>query len=88
MHTFEILSVYSNRSKPVKLDRGHAWLCIHVANMKYEITDWAANKVEKRQIKSVAWVVHGVNQSQFQVDDRRYNREVNIMNGSCECRKW
>jgi len=24
----------------------------------------------------------------IQVDNGRYNREVNLTNGSCECRKW
>ena len=59
-------------------------LCIYVANTKYDITDWVANMVEKRRIKSAAWVVHGLNQTRFQIDDGRYNREVNLTNGSCE----
>ncbi|PWA22618.1 hypothetical protein CTI12_AA629230 [Artemisia annua] len=58
------------------------------AKMKYEITDWAADKVEKRKRKSVRWVVYGINQFQYQVSDGLYNREVNLMNNECECRKW
>ncbi|GJU02039.1 transposase, MuDR, MULE transposase domain protein [Tanacetum coccineum] len=30
------------------------------ANMTYEITDWAANKVAKRRMKSATWAVNGV----------------------------
>ncbi|GKD83916.1 transposase, MuDR, MULE transposase domain protein, partial [Tanacetum coccineum] len=58
------------------------------ANMKYEVTDWVADKVHKRKLKSAAWIVHGVNQYQYQVSDGRYNREFNLMTGSCNCRKW
>ncbi|PWA43647.1 hypothetical protein CTI12_AA407860 [Artemisia annua] len=58
------------------------------ARMKYEITDWAAHKVEKRKIKSATWNVYGVMQHRFQVFDGRYNREVNLTNGTCDCRKW
>ncbi|GJT88612.1 hypothetical protein Tco_1070329 [Tanacetum coccineum] len=58
------------------------------ANMKYEITDWVANKVQKRKLKCSAWFVNDVNQYQYQVLDGRYNREVNFMTGLCECRKW
>ncbi|GJZ91341.1 transposase, MuDR, MULE transposase domain protein [Tanacetum coccineum] len=57
------------------------------ANMKYEITDWVADMLHKRKLKSAAWIVHGVNQYQYQVSDGRYNRKVNFMTGSCECRK-
>ena len=56
--------------------------------MKYEITDWAADKVEKRKRKSVRWVVYGINQFQYQVSDGLYNREVNLLTKQCECRKW
>ena len=56
--------------------------------MKYEITDWATHKVEKRKMKSATWNVYGVNQHRFQVFDGRYNREVNLNNWTCECRKW
>nr|GEY80167.1 hypothetical protein [Tanacetum cinerariifolium] len=38
-------------------------------NMTYEITDWAANKVAKKRMKSVTWVVKGVNEYQYQVSD-------------------
>ncbi|GJY17912.1 transposase, MuDR, MULE transposase domain protein [Tanacetum coccineum] len=58
------------------------------ANMRYEITDWVADKVHKRKLKSAAWIVHGVNQYQYQVSDMRFNREVNFETGYCECRKW
>ncbi|GJU66871.1 transposase, MuDR, MULE transposase domain protein [Tanacetum coccineum] len=57
-------------------------------NMRYEITDWVADKVHKRKLKSTAWIVHGVNQYQYQVSDGRYNHEVNFETGYCECRKW
>nr|GEX93366.1 transposase, MuDR, MULE transposase domain protein [Tanacetum cinerariifolium] len=39
------------------------------ANMTYEITDWAANKVAKKRMKSATWVVIGVNEYQYQVSD-------------------
>ncbi|GKA54513.1 transposase, MuDR, MULE transposase domain protein [Tanacetum coccineum] len=58
------------------------------ANMRYDITNWVADKVHKRKLKSTAWIVHGVNQYQYQVSDGRYNCEVNFLTGSCECRKW
>ncbi|GJV38167.1 transposase, MuDR, MULE transposase domain protein [Tanacetum coccineum] len=57
-------------------------------NMTYEITDWVADKVHKRKLKSAAWIVHSVNQYQYQVSDGRYNREVNFETGTCECCKW
>ena len=56
--------------------------------MKYEITDWAADKVEKRKRKSVRWVVYGINDLQYQVSDGLYNREVNLRTNECDCRKW
>ncbi|GJU78026.1 transposase, MuDR, MULE transposase domain protein [Tanacetum coccineum] len=31
------------------------------ANMKYEIIDWVADKVQKRKMKSAAWIVNGIN---------------------------
>ncbi|GJY00102.1 transposase, MuDR, MULE transposase domain protein, partial [Tanacetum coccineum] len=58
------------------------------SNMKYEITDKAADKVEKRKIKSVAWVVYGVNQTLYQVDDGQYTCQVNLANSLWECHKW
>ncbi|GJU17787.1 hypothetical protein Tco_1145753 [Tanacetum coccineum] len=67
------------------------WYCKRrefAANMKYEITNWVADKVHKRKLKSAAWIVNDINQYQYQVLDGRYNREVNIITGSCECRKW
>nr|GEX81170.1 transposase, MuDR, MULE transposase domain protein [Tanacetum cinerariifolium] len=42
-------------------------------NMTYEITDWAANKVQK-MMKSAKWVVCSVSVHQYQVYDGRYNR--------------
>nr|GEY29306.1 hypothetical protein [Tanacetum cinerariifolium] len=39
------------------------------ANMTYEITDWAANKVAKKRMKSATWVVNGVNAYQYEVSD-------------------
>ncbi|GKB29615.1 hypothetical protein Tco_0869016 [Tanacetum coccineum] len=39
------------------------------ANMTYEITDWAANKVAKKGMKSATWVVKGVNAYQYEVSD-------------------
>ncbi|GJW67043.1 transposase, MuDR, MULE transposase domain protein [Tanacetum coccineum] len=58
------------------------------ANMTYKITDWVANKVHKRKLKSATWTVHGVNQYQYQVSDGRYNREVNFHTSTCKCHKW
>nr|GEV54492.1 transposase, MuDR, MULE transposase domain protein [Tanacetum cinerariifolium] len=58
------------------------------AHMKYEVTDWVADKVHKRKLKSAAWIVHGIYQYQYQVSDGRYNREFNLMTGSCEYQKW
>ncbi|GJU71713.1 transposase, MuDR, MULE transposase domain protein [Tanacetum coccineum] len=58
------------------------------ANMKYEITDWVADKVHKRKLKSATWIVHRVNQYLYQVLNGRYNRQVNLETGVCECRKW
>ncbi|GKA88520.1 transposase, MuDR, MULE transposase domain protein [Tanacetum coccineum] len=43
----------------------------HAANMTYEITDWVADKVHKRKLKRAAWIVHGLNQYQYQVSDGR-----------------
>ncbi|GJW69501.1 hypothetical protein Tco_0126418 [Tanacetum coccineum] len=40
-----------------------------VANVTYEITDWATHKVAKRSMKSAKWVVKGVNKYQYQVSD-------------------
>nr|GEW20354.1 transposase, MuDR, MULE transposase domain protein [Tanacetum cinerariifolium] len=37
------------------------------ANVKYEITDWVADKVHKRKLKSATWIVYGANQ--FTKDD-------------------
>nr|GEY18881.1 transposase, MuDR, MULE transposase domain protein [Tanacetum cinerariifolium] len=39
------------------------------ANMTYEITDWAANKVAKKRMKSATWVVNGVNAYQYDVSN-------------------
>ncbi|GJR24710.1 transposase, MuDR, MULE transposase domain protein [Tanacetum coccineum] len=57
------------------------------ANMTYEIIDWAAHKVAKN-MKSVKWVVKGVNEYQYEVSDDQYIRDVNLQAGTCECRKW
>ncbi|GJV67773.1 transposase, MuDR, MULE transposase domain protein [Tanacetum coccineum] len=57
-------------------------------NMTYEITDWAANKVRKKMMKSAQWVVCGVSDHQYQVYDGRYNRQVDFHTGTCQCRKW
>ncbi|GKE24859.1 transposase, MuDR, MULE transposase domain protein [Tanacetum coccineum] len=57
-------------------------------NMTYEITDWAANKVRKKMMKSAKWVVCGVSDHQYQVYDGRYNRQVDFHTGTCQCRKW
>nr|GEV29179.1 transposase, MuDR, MULE transposase domain protein [Tanacetum cinerariifolium] len=38
-------------------------------NMTYKITDWAANKVAKKRMKSATWVVKGVNEYHYQVSD-------------------
>lgn len=56
--------------------------------MKYEITDWAADKVEKRKRKSARWVVYGIDEFQYQVSDGLYNRRVNLRTKECDCRKW
>ncbi|PWA66947.1 transposase, MuDR, MULE transposase domain protein [Artemisia annua] len=58
------------------------------AKMKYKVTNWAADNVEKRKRKSVRWVVYGINQFQYQVSDGHYNREVNLRTNECECQKW
>ncbi|GJT88641.1 transposase, MuDR, MULE transposase domain protein [Tanacetum coccineum] len=58
------------------------------ANMTYEITDWATNKVAKRRMKSATWAVNGVNAYQYEVSDGQYIREVNLQTGICGCRKW
>nr|GEW17515.1 transposase, MuDR, MULE transposase domain protein [Tanacetum cinerariifolium] len=58
------------------------------ANMTYKINDWVANKVHKRKLKSATWIVHGVNQYQYQVLDGGYNHEVNFETSTYECRKW
>nr|GEV25477.1 hypothetical protein [Tanacetum cinerariifolium] len=39
------------------------------ANITYEITDWAANKVAKKRMKSATWVVNGVNAYQYEVSN-------------------
>ncbi|GJX44245.1 transposase, MuDR, MULE transposase domain protein [Tanacetum coccineum] len=49
------------------------------ANMKHEITDWVTDKVHKRKLKSVLWVVNGIDQNLYQVYDGGYNREVNLI---------
>ncbi|PWA51221.1 transposase, MuDR, MULE transposase domain protein [Artemisia annua] len=58
------------------------------AKMKYEITDWAADKVEKRKRKGVRWVVYGIDEFQYQVSDGLYNLLVNLRTNECDCRKW
>nr|GEX50373.1 transposase, MuDR, MULE transposase domain protein [Tanacetum cinerariifolium] len=58
-----------------------------IENMTYEITDWAANKVQKK-MKSAKWVVCGVSDHQYQVYNGRYNRQVDFHTGTCQCRKW
>ncbi|GKD23745.1 transposase, MuDR, MULE transposase domain protein [Tanacetum coccineum] len=58
------------------------------ANMKHEITDWVGDKVHKRKLKSIMWVVNGIDQNLYQVYDSRYNCKVNLMSRSCECCKW
>nr|GEV95493.1 transposase, MuDR, MULE transposase domain protein [Tanacetum cinerariifolium] len=58
------------------------------ANMTYEITDWAANKVAKKRMKSATWVVNGVNAYQYEVFDGQYIREVNLQTSICGCHKW
>ncbi|GKB05945.1 transposase, MuDR, MULE transposase domain protein [Tanacetum coccineum] len=58
------------------------------SNMTYEITDWAANKLAIKRMKSATWVVKGVNEYQYQVLDGQYIRAVNLQTGICECRKW
>ncbi|GJT68798.1 transposase, MuDR, MULE transposase domain protein [Tanacetum coccineum] len=58
------------------------------ANMKYETTDWVADKVHKRKLKNATWIVHEVNQYVYQVLDGRYNRQVNLETGVCECQKY
>nr|GEV72644.1 transposase, MuDR, MULE transposase domain protein [Tanacetum cinerariifolium] len=50
------------------------------ANMTYEITDWAANKVEKKRMKSATWVVNGVNAYQYEYDAQHLD-DINT-NGS------
>nr|GEW11842.1 transposase, MuDR, MULE transposase domain protein [Tanacetum cinerariifolium] len=58
------------------------------ANMTYEITASAANKVAKKRMKSATWVVNGVNAYQYEVSDGQYIREVNLQTGICGCHKW
>ncbi|GJY89925.1 transposase, MuDR, MULE transposase domain protein [Tanacetum coccineum] len=57
-------------------------------NMRSEITDWVANKVNKKRMKSATWLIYGVNHYQYQVLDGRYNREVDFQTRTCQCRKW
>nr|GEX33137.1 transposase, MuDR, MULE transposase domain protein [Tanacetum cinerariifolium] len=57
-------------------------------NMTYEIIDWAANKVKKNMMKSAKWVVCGVSDHQYQVYNRRYNRQVDFQRCTCQCHKW
>ncbi|GJS02886.1 reverse transcriptase domain-containing protein [Tanacetum coccineum] len=57
-------------------------------NMRFEITDWVANKVNKKMMKSATWLIYGVNHYQYQVLDGRYNREVDFQTRTCQCRKW
>ena len=56
--------------------------------MTYKITDWAANKVAKRRMKSATWAVNGVNAYQYEVSNGQYIREVNLQTSICGCRKW
>ncbi|GJS71724.1 transposase, MuDR, MULE transposase domain protein [Tanacetum coccineum] len=42
----------------------------------------------KKSMKSIKWVVKGVNEYQYKVSDGQYIREVNLQAGTCECRKW
>ncbi|GJR66831.1 zinc finger, CCHC-type containing protein [Tanacetum coccineum] len=49
-----------------------------LSNMTYEITDWAANKVAKKGMKSATWVVKGVNAYQYEVSDAQYKLEIYI----------
>ncbi|GJZ95508.1 transposase, MuDR, MULE transposase domain protein [Tanacetum coccineum] len=58
-----------------------------IDNMTSEITDWVANKVNKKRMKSATWLVYGVNHYQYQVSDGRYNREVDFQTRTCQCRK-
>ncbi|GJU47742.1 transposase, MuDR, MULE transposase domain protein [Tanacetum coccineum] len=58
------------------------------ANIKHEITDWVADKVHKRKLKSALWVVNGIDPNLYQVYDGGRNREVNLMSRPCQCRKW
>ncbi|GKA86555.1 transposase, MuDR, MULE transposase domain protein [Tanacetum coccineum] len=39
-------------------------------------------------MKSAKWVVCGVTDHQYQVYDGRYNRQVDLQTGTCQCRKW
>nr|GEU49914.1 transposase, MuDR, MULE transposase domain protein [Tanacetum cinerariifolium] len=42
----------------------------------------------KKRIKSMTWVVNGVNAYQYEVFDGQYIREVSLQTGICGCRKW
>ncbi|GKB87049.1 hypothetical protein Tco_0959321 [Tanacetum coccineum] len=57
-------------------------------NMTSKITEWVANKVNKKRMKSATWHVYGVNHYQYQVSDGRYNRKVDFQTCTCQCRKW
>ncbi|GKD46001.1 hypothetical protein Tco_1270646 [Tanacetum coccineum] len=57
-------------------------------NMTSEITEWVANKVNKKRTKSATWLVYGVNHYQYQVSDGRYNHEVDFQIRTSQCRKW
>ncbi|GJT58607.1 transposase, MuDR, MULE transposase domain protein [Tanacetum coccineum] len=57
-------------------------------NMRFEITDWVANKVNKKRMKSATWLVYGVNHYQYQVSDGRYNHKVDFQTRTCQSRKW
>ncbi|GJT34590.1 putative ribonuclease H-like domain-containing protein, partial [Tanacetum coccineum] len=49
-------------------------------NMTSEITEWVANKVNKKRMKSATWIIYGVNHYQYQVSDERYNLPIVIVN--------
>ncbi|GJX99168.1 transposase, MuDR, MULE transposase domain protein [Tanacetum coccineum] len=57
-------------------------------NMTSEITEWVANKINKKRMKSATWHVYGVNHYQYQVSNGRHNREVDFQKRTCQCRKW
>lgn len=54
-----------------------------------ELSDWAAEKVQDRMLKSASWVVNGIEHGEvYQVYDRVRTHVVRMTERTCSCRKW